>query len=128
MKVNQSAVPGAGDERGFSLVEVIAAMVILTVGVLGLAASSAAVGRLTTEGSRMAGAAIAASSKFEELRAGGCTLTSNGSDTAPGGYARTWTIVTSGNKETITLAVSYSNGRQTRNTTYISELSCLPSA
>jgi prepilin-type N-terminal cleavage/methylation domain-containing protein len=119
------------DEKGFSLVEVIAAMVILTVGVLGLAASAAAVGRLTTEGARMSGAANAASSKIEELRAlgstpeGRCTLITDGSDTWPGGYTRTWRAVTSGDQKTVTLVIQYSNGRQTRSTTYISAISCV---
>ena len=113
------------NERGFSLVEVIAAMVILTVGVLGLAASAAAVGRLTTEGARMSGAAIAASSKFEELRAMACASMTDGSDTHPGGYSRRWSIVATGNVRTITMVVSYSNGRQTRTATYVSERSCV---
>jgi prepilin-type N-terminal cleavage/methylation domain-containing protein len=112
-------------QRGFSLVEVIAAMVILTVGVLGLAASAAAVGRLTTEGARMSGAANAASSKFEELRAQACASMAAGADEHPGGYARRWTVSTSGNTATITLVVSYSNGRKTRTTTYVSERSCV---
>lgn len=116
-------------ERGFSLVEVIAAMVILTIGVLGLAASAAAVGRLTTEGARMSGAALAASSKFEALRAGGCTLMAGGSDISPAGrYNRSWTVTTTGNKKTITLTIAYSNGRKTRTTVYVTEVSCLAQA
>ena len=128
-KAGRAAVAAAtAAQRGFSLVEVIAAMVILTIGVLGLAASAAAVGRLTTEGARMSGAAMAASSKFEELRAGGCALMVSGSDTAPGSYSRTWRVVADGDKNVITLVLSYSNGRQTRSTTYISEVSCLAQA
>ena len=119
------------NQGGFSLVEVIAAMVILTVGVLGLAASAAAVARLTTEGARMSGAANAASSKIEELRSLGatpelrCAALTSSSDTWPGGYSRTWRVVQSGDKATVTLVISYSNGRQTRSTTYISEISCV---
>lgn len=113
------------NERGFSLVEVIAAMVILTVGVLGLAASAAAVGRLTTEGARMSGAANAASSRFEQLRAMTCTAMADGSGTHPGGYSLAWRVVASGSLRTITLTVSYSNGRQTRSTVYVSERSCV---
>ena len=131
-KAGRAAVAAAtAAQRGFSLVEVIAAMVILTVGVLGLAASAAAVARLTTEGARMSGAANAASSKIEELRSLGatpelrCAALTSSSDTWPGGYSRTWRVVQSGDKATVTLVISYSNGRQTRSTTYISEISCV---
>lgn len=114
-------------EKGFSLVEVVVAMMILTVGVLGLAASAAAVGNLTAEGSRMAKAANAASSKFEELRASStCSTMASGTDTWSGGFTRRWTVATSGLVQTVTLQVSYSNGRKTRTTTYVSEISCAP--
>ena len=119
------------NQGGFSLVEVIAAMVILTVGVLGLAASAAAVGRLTTEGARMSGAANAASSKFEEFRSLGedpearCAALTNGTDVAPGQYTRTWRYVVDGDHATITLSVSYSNGRVIRTTTYVTEFACV---
>ena len=98
---------------------------------VGIAASAAAVARLTTEGARMSGAANAASSKIEELRSLGatpelrCAALTSSSDTWPGGYTRTWRVVQSGDKATVTLVISYSNGRQTRSTTYISEISCV---
>lgn len=119
------------NENGFSLVEVIAAMVILTVGVLGLAASAGAVGRLTIEGARMSGAANAAASKFEELRSRGttaaarCAALTSGSDTWPNQFTRTWRVVTANDKATVTLVVSYSNGRKIRSTTYVTEISCV---
>jgi prepilin-type N-terminal cleavage/methylation domain-containing protein len=113
------------NERGFSLVEVIAAMVILTIGVLGLAASAAAVGRLTTEGARMSGAANASASKIEEMRSMSCTVLASGSDTAPGGYGRRWVVEAGSDKYIVTMTVSYTNGRQTRTTVYVAEVACV---
>ena len=114
-------------ERGFSLVEVVVAMMILTVGVLGLAASAAAVGRLTTLGVQQARASNAAMSKIEELRSkGNCTTMAGGSDTWPGGYSRSWTTSLSGNTQTVTITVTYSTSRKTRTSTFVSQISCLP--
>lgn len=114
------------DTRGFSLVEVIVAMVILTVGVLGLAASARAVSSLTTEGGRMSGAAAAASSQFEMLRAGTCSTMAGGTGTAADGYSLSWTVATSGLLKQVTLAVSYSTGRKIRSTTFVTYISCAP--
>ncbi len=116
-------------QQGFSLVEVIAAMVILTIGVLGLAASARAVARLTSEGGQMSGAAAAASSKFEELRASSaCTTMAGGTGTAADGYNLSWTVSTSGLLKQITLTVSYSTGTSTRSTAFVTYISCAPQA
>lgn len=116
-------------QRGFSLVEVIAAMVILTIGVLGLAASARAVARLSAEGGQMSGAAAAASSKLEELRASAdCSSLAGGSGTAADGYSLSWTVTTSGLLKEVTLTVSYSTGTRTRSTAFVTYISCAPQA
>lgn len=119
------------DNRGFSLVEVVVAMIILTVGVLGLAASAGAISRLSSEGVRSSGAAMVAGSRLELLRATACPLLANGSATT-GAYTEAWRIVTPADApfaRTVTLVVSYPYGRGTRSSTYITEISCAaPSA
>ena len=112
-------------QHGFTLIEVIVAMIILTVGVLGLAASAGAVSRLSSEGVRSSGAAALSGAKLEELRATPCANLANGTQTT-GAYTLTWTIATSGFIRTVTLVVSYRHGRGTRNATYVTELSCAP--
>ena len=116
------------NERGFSLAEVMIAMVILTVGVLGIAAASASITRMSTEGGRSGGAAAVAASRIEVLNATPCaSLPSTGSATT-GAYTETWRVTSTGLLRTIDVSVSYSTGRATRTSTYVAYISCAPKA
>ena len=116
------------NERGFSLAEVMIAMVILTVGVLGIAASSAAITRMTAEGGRQGGSAAVAESRIELLTATPCaSIVSTGSATT-GKFTETWTVTTAGLLNTVTVNVSYPSGRTTRTSTYVAYISCAPRA
>lgn len=116
------------NERGFSLAEVMIAMVILTVGVLGLAASSAAITRMSAEGGRSGGSAAVAESRIEALTATPCaSITSTGSATT-GKFTESWTVTSSGLLRTVSVSVSYPSGRTTRTSTYIAYISCAPKA
>lgn len=125
MHQNAPDTPRAG-QRGFTLAEVVVAMVILVVGILALAASTAAVGRLTTLGVQQSRAANAAMSKIEELRSlGNCmTMASTGSDTWPGGFTRSWTASLSGRVQTVTITITYRTSTKQRTATYVSEIRC----
>ena len=114
------------NERGFTLVEVVVAMIILVIGILGLAASAASVGRLTTLGVQQGRAANAAMSKVEELRSlGNCmTMAASGSDTWPGGFSRSWTTSLSGRVRTVTITVTYNTSTKSRTATYVSQIQC----
>lgn len=113
------------NERGFSLIELIVAILILTVGILGLAATAGQVQRMVGWGGRFGGSAAIASAKLEELRATPCaTLASSGSGTQ-GIYALSWTVATSGTLRTFALTVTYPNGRSTRVDAYESQRSCV---
>lgn len=117
--------------RGFSLVEVMVAMVVLTIGVLGLAASAGAITRLTSEGVRAAGASAVAASRFETLRAQTCTAMTASGSVVNGPYTEVWRVTTPAGaafSREITVVVSYSNGRRTRYVTYVTERSCAPQA
>ncbi len=112
-------------ERGFTLVEVIVAMIILVVGILGLAASAATVGRLTTLGVQQGRATNAAMSKLEELRSlGNCMTMAGGNDTWPGGFKRAWTVATSGRVQTVTVTVSYNTARKVRTAKFATQITC----
>lgn len=114
-------------ERGFSLVEVVVAILILTVGVLGLAASAGTITRLTAEGGRAGGAAAVAEARFEVLRATPCASLASGSATS-GKFTETWRITaTTTLLRTVFVTVSYNTGRGTRNLTFTSQISCAPS-
>ncbi len=68
-------------ERGFTIVEVIVAIIVLTVGLLGLVASSALVTRMIARGQRSNNAATFAARRLEILRATGCRSRAAGMDT-----------------------------------------------
>jgi type IV pilus modification protein PilV len=90
------------NQRGFTMVEIIIAIIVLTVGLLGLVSTSALVTRMIGRGQRSAMAANFAQSRMERLRAGGCiaSLRVNGSDTLYRGSTwlatNTWTWVDEG--------------------------------
>lgn len=58
--------------EGFTLLEVLVALVILSTGILGLAASAALVSRLVGNGSRLTVAATIATARLEQLRTLSC--------------------------------------------------------
>ena len=68
-------------ERGFTIVEVIIAIIVLTVGILGLVTTSALVTRMIARGQRSANAATFASKRLELLRVTGCRAQTAGKDT-----------------------------------------------
>lgn len=111
------------NRRGFSLVEVMIAIVILTTGVLALAASSAAVTRLISQGGRLGGAAVAAEGRIELLRATPCASLTGGT-TNDGPYTVVATVTGSGNLRTVVVTVSYQTGRSTRTDTINTFISC----
>lgn len=109
--------------RGFTLVEVIVAIVVLSIGVLSLAAGAAMTVRLVGGGARQTLAAVVAQAHFEQLRGGSCTAMASGADTVRG-IAGQWTVRTVTRGRSVTLALSYDTptGRKTR--VYRSILPC----
>jgi len=70
--------------RGFTLVELMVAIVIMAVGVLGLAGTASLVSRLTGGAAQQTLAATVASSRFERMRSLPCTSIAAGTDTTRG--------------------------------------------
>ena len=95
------------------LVEVVVATLVLTVGVLALAGTAPAVERMVAAGERMGGAAAAAASRFERLRAAGCGAPSDGR-TDDARYTERWVVTAAGPLRTVALIVTYADGRGTR--------------
>src|ERR1700704_3072081 len=83
-------------EAGFTIVEILIAIVVLTVGILGLVTTSALVTRMIARGQRTAVAAEFAAQRFERLRVSGCTNQAAGADTLKRGSTwvaiNTWTF------------------------------------
>lgn len=79
------------NQRGFSLLEVVIAMSILSIGLLGVIGFFETGFKALRTGNRQGLAARLAQEKMEELRSTDPTLFSDGED-APEGMARRWTI------------------------------------
>ena len=77
--------------RGFTLLEVLVALIILSVGLLAFAAAAARTTRLISDGRRIERAALAAWSELEGLRKGGCPEPGSGAGTR-GAFDVTWAV------------------------------------
>jgi Tfp pilus assembly protein PilV len=66
------------NQSGFTIIEIIIAIIVLTVGILGLVSTAAAVTRMIGRGRVSEGAAIFATQRMEQLRASACTVRQSG--------------------------------------------------
>src|SRR5436309_15750077 len=84
-------------EQGFTIVEVIVAILVLTVGLLALVTSAALVTRMIGRGQRLAVAAQYAQRRLEMLRVSGCKSQAGGCEVLMRGSAPldslTWRFV-----------------------------------
>lgn len=79
--------------RGFTIVEVLVAIVVLTVGLLGLVTTAALTTRMIARGQRSSMAATFAAQRMERLRLTGCASQVAGADTLRRGSA--WVAINS---------------------------------
>lgn len=120
------------NSRGFSIVEVLVAIIILTIGLLALAQSSGAVTTMIGRGKQDTRAAALAQTQLETLRQQAaaatpkCTGLAGGSRTeAATGSVITWTVAGTGDSREVTVAVNYRISRGTRTETVRAILGCL---
>jgi prepilin-type N-terminal cleavage/methylation domain-containing protein len=103
----------ARDTRGFTVIEVLIAVVVLAVGVTALVGSSGVVTRMIGQGKISTQATQAVSQQMEQLRATAystspnCTALAAGSDTTANGVATSWTITVNGELRLIRMRVDY---------------------
>ncbi|HXE58144.1 MAG TPA: prepilin-type N-terminal cleavage/methylation domain-containing protein [Gemmatimonadales bacterium] len=104
-------------ESGFTLVEVLVAVVVLAIGILGLVGTSAVVTRMVGQGKRTTNAAQVAGRRVEALRqlakttTPPCTALASGSATLGGGVSEQWVVSGSGRSRTVRAIVRYPGGR-----------------
>ena len=102
-----------GKSNGFSLIEVLIALLILSVAFLGLAGLMVQSTKNNSFSGHMTEAATFAQDRLEELKAGSWAGIVPGSDRKMGSngidYGRTWNVVTSGNLKTVTMTVDWND-------------------
>jgi prepilin-type N-terminal cleavage/methylation domain-containing protein len=81
--------------NGFTLLEVLVALVVLGTGILGLSAGAALVSRLVGDGSRLTVAATVATARLEQLRARPCASAASGTAVTRGIEER-WAVASMG--------------------------------
>ena len=110
--------------RGFTLVELIIAIVILVVGVLGLASTAAVVMQQITASSMQTRAAMMGQSRLERLRSFPCANMTAGTATS-NGITETWRVTLNARTATLVNVVTWSERRVARSVTFTSERPCV---
>ncbi len=116
-------------ERGFTIIEVLIAVLVLTIGLLGLVSSGALVTRMIGEGNRLTETSTVANRRFEQFRANwsatGCASASNGSTTAQG-FTLSWTVtsIAAGKARQVQLTVTGPTAHGTRTDTFYRTIPC----
>ena len=117
------------NQRGFTIVEVLVAVLVLSVGVIALAGSAGLVTRMIGQGQRYTVASTLANEQIEIIRAEGCpaggAVDAAGSRTE-GAYTLAWRTVAiqSGRGRLIQVAVQSPTTRGTRTDTFTSVEFC----
>jgi prepilin-type N-terminal cleavage/methylation domain-containing protein len=112
------------NDAGYSLAELLVALTLLAVGVLGAAASVAPVARLIRWGGSESASATLAAARLEALRVAGCGALSGGVAAAGNGYRVTWTVSPRGALRQVTVVVESSAGATPRAEAYEAVLEC----
>jgi prepilin-type N-terminal cleavage/methylation domain-containing protein len=108
---------------GFTLVELMVAMVVFAMGILAMASTASVVVRQMGDAGRMSVAASVAQSRIEQLYAGNCKTASNGTATTRG-VNETWFVTPATRSALILVSVTYVTRRGNRSQTYQSSVSC----
>jgi prepilin-type N-terminal cleavage/methylation domain-containing protein len=115
---------------GFTIVEVLVAVMILGVGVVALAGSSATVTRMIGRGKIDTRAAQLATQRVEALRLAAysttphCTALANGASAPTEHVTVSWTVTAAGTRRTVDVSASYRTPAGTRTETLTTFIEC----
>ena len=122
-KVRKGATQGAR-RKGFTLVELMVSVMMISVGLLGLLSSSAAVAQMVGKSGRQSVAASVAETRFEKLRSSDCTLLSGGSGAPRLGVQEAWTVQRVSRAVIVTDSVRYDDRGTVRSHGFQSVIPC----
>ena len=112
------------NRRGFSMPELMAAVMILAVGVLGLASTAAVMTRQVHGGAKQSTAAQVAESRLELMRGTPCAALYGGSAMTRG-VDEIWTVAPGANNTVrASVTVTYTANRAPQSRTYVSGIAC----
>lgn len=117
---------------GFTIIEVLVAVVILGVGVVALVGSSASSTRMIGRGRSATRAVQAATERMEILRADAyrtspdCTALASGSDSASTGVVTTWTVTGTGGVRVLRVVSGYRVPGRLKLDTLVTTIRCQP--
>jgi prepilin-type N-terminal cleavage/methylation domain-containing protein len=101
--------------NGFTLIEVLVALVLFEFGMLALAAGTGVAARNLAQARSHTRARMLATARVEQLRIRACATLESGTSTAPGGLAESWSVVAAGSRRDIhdSVTVALSRGQST---------------
>ena len=118
---NVQSAPRA--RTGFTLAELLVALMVFSVGALAMVATSANVMTLITGSKNRALAAAVAASRFERMRAQPCSAHQTDS-TSTRGVTEAWQVVKLAKADDVTVRVSFVANHRTQSRIYRSFLQC----
>lgn len=109
--------------RGFTLAELLVALMVFSVGALALVATSANVMTLITASKNRATAAAVAASRFERMRSQPCSTHTSDSASARG-VTEAWSVVKLAKADDVTVRVTFPANHRIQTRIYRSFLQC----
>ncbi len=112
-------------QRGFTIVEILVAMLVLAVGIVGLTTTAALVTRMIGQGERYSQASMMAAEQFEILRSQRCGSMASGTATR-GAFTLSWTVqnAAGGRARAVRVVVISPRTRGTRTDTFATAVAC----
>ena len=109
---------------GFTLIELMVAMLIFTIGILGLASTAGVVVKQMGDSGRMSVAAAVARSRIEQLRLAPCGVATNDSAKTRG-VAEAWRLTPMTRSSQIDVTVRFTTKQGVRTQSYRSMVPCV---
>lgn len=116
--------PATSTRAGFTLVELMVAMLMFTVGLLALASTSTVIVSQMGDSRRMSVAASVAQTRIERLRSGACATTYTGTSNTRG-VSESWTVTPMTRTARIDVTITYVTRRGLRSQSYRSMMRCI---